>query len=220
MNAAIEALSFWTRSVIVIAGSKMKAFVTGGSGYLGRNLLSALLEDNYQLSALSQNADEDITIGKVALAHPTAIAINLVRGNVADTEALRQGMTGCQTVFHLAAKVGMSGSWKDFQAVTVEGTRNVLEAAQRCGVKRLVHVSSDAVLASDHGAVRGADETTLIQVPQFYAPYTHSKVIAEQLVLSANLVNGSCLSTVVVRPRLVWGSGLPTTQINFVKASL
>lgn len=187
------------------AGKNMKAFVTGGSGYLGRNLLSALLKDNYQLSVLSQNINEDLTIGKVAFAHPAAIAISLVRGNVADTEALRQGMTGCHTVFHLAAKVGMSGSWKDFQAVTVEGTRNVLEAAQTCGVKRLVHVSSDAVLASDHGAVHGADETTPIQVPQFFAPYTHSKVIAEQLVLSANLASGSCLSTVVVRPRLVWG---------------
>ncbi len=186
-------------------GDSKKAFVTGGSGYLGRNLLAALLDDDYQLTALSQNPAEDAAISKVATAHSATAAIILVRGNVSDTAALRHGMTDCHKVFHLAAKVGMCGPWKDFQAVTVEGTKNVLAAAQNCGVKRLVHVSSDAVLADDDNAVHNADETTPIQIPRFYAPYTRSKALAEQLVLSANLKDGSCLSTVVVRPRLVWG---------------
>ena len=178
--------------------------MTGASGYLGRNLLSVLLADGYQISTLSQNSDEDALISKVVSAHPVTDAVTLVRGSVSDLEALCQGMTDCYIVFHLAAKVGMSGLWKDFLAVTVEGTKNVLAAAQACGVTRLVHVSSDAVLASD-ADVHNADETTAIKIPQFYAPYTCSKALAEQLVLSANLIPGSCLSTVVVRPRLVWG---------------
>lgn len=182
-----------------------KAFVTGGSGYLGRNLLSALLSQNYLLSALSQNDEEDDAINHVSAANLVAPAIRLVRGDVLATEALLHGMSGCQTVFHLAAKVGMSGSWQPFQTVTVAGTKAVIAAAQQSGVTRLVHVSSDAVLAGNLTVLHNADEATPLRVPTFYAPYTRSKQLAEQLVLSANLLDGSSLSTVVIRPRLVWG---------------
>ena len=178
--------------------------MTGGSGYLGRNLLSALLAQNYSLSVLAQNEDEDAIIDSISAVSPTAPAIRLVRGNVSQTDALLSGMSHCHYVFHLAAKVGMSGAWSDFQAVTVDGTRNVIAAAQQSGVARLVYVSSDAVLAAND-SLHNADEDVPWKAPAFYAPYTRSKQLAEQLVLAANLADGSSMSTVAVRPRLVWG---------------
>ena len=204
-NAHCDQASRSTQGLFCTTGQDFEAFVTGGSGYLGRNLLSALLVQNCRLSALSRNDDEDAVINKISASHPSASAIKLVRGSVSDTNALLQGTSGCQIVFHLAARVGMSGTWQDFHAVTVEGTRNVIAAAQQNRVTRLVHVSSDAVLAGSLTQVHRADEGTPLRKPNFYAPYTCSKQMAEQLVLSANLAHGSCLSTVIVRPRLVWG---------------
>src|SRR5690349_1981233 len=116
-----------------------KAFVTGGSGFVGRNLIRALVArgDVVRALARSDKAAEAVR----------ALGAEPVRGDLQDFRALRDGMTGSEMVFHAAAEVSEWGDPKQFHDFNVVGTQNVLTAARAAGVKRFVHVSTEAVLA-------------------------------------------------------------------------
>jgi len=172
----------------------MKAFVTGGSGFLGRNLIKALHTRGDTVVALARSLAAMETVRKLG-AEPQA-------GDLVDVAAMRAGMDGAEVVYHCAAKVDDWGDPAEFHRVNVEGTANVIEAARAAGVRRLVHVSTEAVLA-DGSPIHDADETR----PRASKPiglYPTSKGQAEAVALAAN---GEGLEVVVVRPRLIWGEG-------------
>ncbi len=77
----------------------------------------------------------------------------------------------------------MWGPWEGFQAVTVDGTKNVLAAARLAKVRRFVHIGTEAILLKDAKPVHHADETWPSQIPPFYAPYSKSKTLSERAVL-------------------------------------
>ncbi len=105
--------------------------------------------------------------------------------------------------YHAAAKVEQWGPWEEFQRATVDGTANALAACRAAGVKRFVHVGTEAALV-DGNALVNADETWPLK-PDSRAYYPRSKARAEQAVVAANGEGG--METVVVRPRFVWGPG-------------
>jgi nucleoside-diphosphate-sugar epimerase len=105
------------------------------------------------------------------------------------------------------------GPWERFERVNVFGTRNVIEACRRAGVRRLVHVGTEAALSAGQPLVR-VDETAPLR-PDSKAFYCASKAMAEEAVRYAN---GEALETVVVRPRFVWGPGDTTVLPELVKA--
>jgi nucleoside-diphosphate-sugar epimerase len=180
------------------AGSKFckvkRAFVTGGSGFVGKRLIAALAERGVAVRALARSEASAITV-RTAGAEP-------VRGDLADQAAMQEGMAGCEVVFHAAAHVEEHGKLADFLEVTVEGTKRVLAAARAAGVSRVVHVSTEAVLADGKPIVR-ADETRP-RPAKPAGPYPISKGLAEDAVLAANSPE---LATVIVRPRFIWGAG-------------
>jgi nucleoside-diphosphate-sugar epimerase len=185
----------------------MRAFVTGGSGFVGRNLIAALRERGDEVFALARS-DAAAAAVRQAGAQP-------VPSDLSDEAALRAGMAGCDVVFHAAAQVGDWGRYEDFYRVNVLGTSHVLAAARAAGVPRLVHVGTEAVLVGI-GARRivQADETW----PRAARPlglYPLTKGLAEERVLAAN---GPDLATVIVRPRLIWGSGDTTVLPQLVRA--
>jgi nucleoside-diphosphate-sugar epimerase len=170
------------------------AFVTGGSGFLGRELIAALGAAGYKVRALARSMKAAETV-RVAGAEP-------VMGDLDDEAMLREGMAGAGVVFHSAALVNLWAKREDAMHVNVRGTERVLAAAKAAGVPRLVHVSSEAVLAEGRPIV-GADETwPLPKNPVGIYPLT--KGLAEQLVTAEN---GPALTTVIARPRFVWGRG-------------
>jgi len=178
-----------------------QAFVTGGSGFVGRALIVALVRRGVAVRALARSA--------AAAAQVTALGAAPVRGDLGDRAALEAGMAACDVVFHSAAYVKDHGPRAEYFAVNVDGTRNVLAAARAAGVHRFVHVGTEAVLADGKPIVR-ADETR----PRTTHPaglYPLTKGLAEEAVLAAN---GDGLETVVIRPRFIWGKGdtsvLPT----------
>jgi nucleoside-diphosphate-sugar epimerase len=172
----------------------MRAFVTGGSGFVGKRLITELRGRGHAVRALgrSEAARKEVSD---AGAEPW-------EGDLSDVEVLKRGMEGCEVVFHSAAVVKMWGPRADFHAVNVRGTEHVLEAARAVGVKRLVHVSSEAVLV-DGTPLVNVDETRPLP-EQPLGHYAATKNAAERLVLS---VNSPELATVAVRPRFVWGLG-------------
>jgi nucleoside-diphosphate-sugar epimerase len=125
-----------------------------------------------------------------------------VSGDLDDPESLRAGAEGCDVAFHAAAKVEDWGDPDDFERLNVRGTQNVIDACRAAGVRRLVHVGTEAALMAGQPLVN-VDETAPLR-PDSPALYSSSKARAEKLVRRAN---GEGLETVVVRPRFVWGRG-------------
>jgi nucleoside-diphosphate-sugar epimerase len=170
------------------------AFVTGGSGFIGGRLIRRLVEEGTAVRALARS---DAAGEKVA-----ALGAEPVHGDLDSPAALRAGAHGCDVAFHAAAHVEAWGPWEDFVRVNVTGTRNVLDACRDAGVRRMVHVGTEAALLAGRPLVL-ADERTPLR-PDSPAPYSASKALAEIAVITAN---GHGLETVVVRPRFVWGAG-------------
>jgi nucleoside-diphosphate-sugar epimerase len=125
-----------------------------------------------------------------------------VRGDLGDAAALEGGSVGCDVCFHAAAKVEDWGDPAEFERLNVGGTANVIAASRAAGVRRLVHVGTEAALTAGQALVGVNEEAPLRPDSPFL--YSSSKARAEQLVRDAN---GDGLETVVVRPRFVWGRG-------------
>ena len=125
-----------------------------------------------------------------------------VSGELGDTGALTDGARDCDVCFHAAAKVEDWGDPAEFERINVHGTKNVIVACREAGIRRLVHVGTEAALMAGDPLVN-VDESAPLR-PDSPALYSASKAEAETLVRAAN---DSGLETVVVRPRFVWGKG-------------
>src|ERR687895_952928 len=170
------------------------AFVTGGSGFIGGALIERLRREGWEVRALARSDTAEAAVRERGAAP--------VRGDLGDTAALEGGTVGCDVCFHAAAKVEDWGDPAEFERLNVGGTANVIAACRAAGVRRLVHVGTEAALTAGQALV-GVDERAPLR-PDSPFLYSSSKAKAEQLVREAN---GNGLETVVVRPRFVWGKG-------------
>jgi nucleoside-diphosphate-sugar epimerase len=171
-----------------------RAFVTGGSGFIGGRLIERLVGDGYSVRALARSERSAAEV-KASGGEP-------VDGDLDDVDALETGARGCDIAFHLAAALGTWGKRADFERVNVQGTENVLSACARANVERFVHCSTEAVLLAGDPLV-DADERTRRR-PDSPAPYSATKARAEEAVERAARDG---LVAVIVRPRFVWGRG-------------
>jgi nucleoside-diphosphate-sugar epimerase len=171
-----------------------RAFVTGGSGFVGGRAIRQLRARGVEVAALARSAASASLV--------EALGATAVRGDLDDRAAMQAGMAGADVVVHAAAYVEEHGPLADFLRVTVTGTEHALAAAKAAGALRFVHVSTEAVLA-DGKPIVAADETRP-RTRRPVGPYPLSKGLAEDRVLAAN---GGGLATVIVRPRFIWGAG-------------
>lgn len=181
------------------------AYVTGGSGFIGGALIERLLTEGWAVRALARS---DRAAQAVARRGAEA-----VWGDLDDVEAMTEGARGADVAFHAAAHLGEWGARSEFERGNVRGTRNALAATRTAGVRRFVHVGTEAALLSGEPLV-AVDERAPLQ-PNSPAHYSATKAQAELAVLAAN---GEGFETVVVRPRLVWGVG-DTTILPGVRAA-
>jgi nucleoside-diphosphate-sugar epimerase len=181
------------------------AFVTGGSGFIGGRLIRRLASEGTRVRALARS---DGAAEKVAAAGGEP-----ARGDLEDPAALRAGADGCELAFHAAAAVLEWGPREAFVRANVDGTKNVLAACREAGVRRLVHVGTEAATNAGQPLVN-IDETAPLR-PDSKADYCATKAMAEQAVRAAD---GEGLQTVVVRPRLVWGAGDTTILPGVIEA--
>jgi nucleoside-diphosphate-sugar epimerase len=170
------------------------AFVTGGSGFIGGVLIERLRSEGWDVRGLARSQDAEQKVRERG-AVP-------VPGDVEQEDLMRDGAAGCDVAFHAAAKVEHWGDPADFERINVTGTDNVIAACRGAGVRRLVHVGTEAALMAGRPLVN-VDEGAPLR-PDSPALYSSSKARAEQRVRSAN---DAGLDTVVIRPRFVWGRG-------------
>lgn len=181
------------------------AFVTGGSGFIGGALVRRLVAEGWRVRALARS---DASAKAVA-----ANGAEAVRGDLDDVGAMADGARGCDVTFHCAAQLGEWGTRAEFEHGNVQGTKNAIEASQRGGVQRFVHVGTEAALFDGEPLVM-VDERAPLK-PDSPALYSATKAQAEAVVLAAASPE---LETVVVRPRLVWGPGDTTVLPELVEA--
>src|SRR6188472_780152 len=123
----------------------MKAFVTGGTGFIGGRLIRKLRERGDDVVALVRSPEKANALRE--------LGCELVEGDLSDDDAIRQGVQGCDAVFHVAAvyKVGIPKSEHEaMREANVHGTERVLDAAVDAGVKRIVYVSTVGVFGNTH----------------------------------------------------------------------
>lgn len=169
----------------------MDICVTGGGGFLGRYIVEQLAGEGHQVRVFSRGSYPDVA----------AIAgVEVFQGDIRDREAVDRACAGVEAVFHVAAIPGIWGKWEMYHSINTLGTENVLQACRRHGVRKLIYTSSPSVVF-DGKPHLDADES--LPYPEtFLCHYPHSKSLAEQSVLQAN--DGK-LSTVALRPHLIWG---------------
>lgn len=170
------------------------ALVTGGTGFLGRRLVDRLLGEGRPVTILGRTPSADL--------EPRGV--RFIRASLEDGAAVGAACEGMETVFHVAAKVGVWGAWDDFFRINVLGTRALLEGCRRHGVKRLVYTSTPSVVYNGRD-LAGVDES-LPLTKACPSPYPLTKAMAEREVLAANSGN---FRTVSLRPHLIWGVGDP-----------
>ncbi len=170
----------------------MRALVTGGAGFLGRAIVRRLLDRGDFVRSLSRGSHPELA----------EWGVETLRGDVADSDVVLRAAAGCTVVFHVAARVGAWGPRAEYRRTNVTGTENVVAACRRHGVPKLVYTSTPSVV-HDGSDIEGADES-LPYAKHFETAYPETKAEAERLVLAAN---GETLSTLALRPHLVWGPG-------------
>lgn len=172
----------------------MKAFLTGGTGFIGGHLARALLAEGVEVRALARAGGDRRTL--------TGLTVEIVEGNLSATRGdalplLCDAIQGCDVVFHVAAHYSL---WRrDGESIyraNVEGTRNLLEAARQVRVQRFVHTSSVAAIGAPAPGQLGTEQTRT-SLSELVSDYKKSKYLAEQAAQDA-VKDG--LDVVIVNP--------------------
>lgn len=177
-----------------------RVLVTGGSGFVGTNFVTTLLERGYQVRSFD----------RAPSSLPDHPSLEKLEGDICDPQTVAAAVADIDTVFHTAAIIDLQGGAKVTDeirrrsfAVNVDGTKNLVQAGQRAGVKRFVYTASNSVVMGGK-AISGGGET-MAYTTKFNDLYTETKVVAEKFVLGENGIDG--MLTCAIRPSGIWGPG-------------
>jgi predicted dehydrogenase/nucleoside-diphosphate-sugar epimerase len=174
-----------------------KVLVTGATGYVGSQLVHQLVKDGYYVRALVRGVSRTESLGQ--------LGVEQVYGDVRDLGSLSRAAEGMDILIHLAA--GLRGTPGFILDSSVQGTKNVAEAARSAGLKRVIYMSSMAVY--DYAKLRDSDviteDTSLEPCPELRGTYSLAKRRAEDVALS-HLHDASPAWT-ILRPSVIVGKG-------------
>lgn len=168
----------------------MKSLITGASGFVGSAVLRQLVEAGHSVRALLRPPSDRSNLD--------GLRVEIVTGDLTDPDSLIAALNGCDALFHVAADYRL---WvrepEDMYATNVDGTRNLMLAAARAGLKRIVYTSSVATLGLNPDG-SPADETTPVTLSDMIGHYKRSKFLAEEEV--KKLAKDQDLPVVIVNP--------------------
>jgi dihydroflavonol-4-reductase len=175
----------------------MRAFVTGGTGFIGGRVVRKLREHGDEVVALVRSPARASDLAE--------LGCELVEGDLGGADAIRRGVQGCDAVFHVAAvyKVGIPSSEREaMRDANVGGTERVLDAAIEANVARIVYVSTVGIFGNTHGKV--VDETYDRDGEGFLSCYEETKYRSHEVALD-RISKGAPI--VIVQPGGVYGPG-------------
>jgi nucleoside-diphosphate-sugar epimerase len=171
----------------------MKCFVTGGSGFIGSNLITKLISEGLEVLAMVRSEKAAKTVEDLGA---TPISVDMI-----EADRLEKDLLGCSAVFHLAT-AGFQGGYDHIYQINVTGTKKLVEAAKKAKVPRFIYISTAAIILRGK-PVYDADESLVIPgLPQ--GSYCKTKVLAEEIVMNSNSAE---FEIIIIRPPLVWGRG-------------
>jgi nucleoside-diphosphate-sugar epimerase len=175
----------------------MRAFVTGGNGFIGERLVRRLRDRGDEVVALVRSREKGRKLEEMGA--------TLIEGDLSSSDAIRQGIEGSDSVFHVAAvyKVGIPA--REHEAMydaNVRGTERVLDAAFQAGVGRIVYVSTINVFGNTRGEV--VDESYERPGNDYVSYYDETKYLSHQ-VAKERIDRGAPI--VIVQPGGVYGPG-------------
>ncbi len=175
----------------------MKILVTGGGGFLGLSIVKELLKNpTYQITNFARGPYPELE----------SLGVKTIRGDIRNKVDVDKALSlGFDTVFHVAAKAGVWGTYKEFLDINYLGTKNILESSKTFGVSKFVYTSTPSVVFGKDELL-GVDEQTPFPA-KYLTAYAETKAMAEKLVLESN--NSSDFMTCAIRPHLIWGPGDP-----------
>lgn len=170
------------------------ALVTGGGGFVGKAVVRMLTARGIACRVIGRHRYPEVE----------QLGAESIPCDIREFEQLTDCVKGVDTVFHVAALAGIWGRWRDYYAINVQGTENVVKACRNQGVARIVYTSTPSVVFNRRDIVNG--DETLPYAEKFLCHYARSKAMAEKEVLAANCPE---LKTCALRPHLIWGPGDP-----------
>ena len=184
----------------------MKALVTGATGFVGAAVARALLGGQWQVRVLARRGSDRRNLQN--------LNVEVCEGDLGDSSSLEHAAQGCDGLFHVAADYRLGApDPAELYRVNVEGTRKVLSAAYRAGIRRIVYTSSVATIGIPADGTPG-DERSESSLANMIGHYKRSKYLAEEVVRDAAQ---SGLSVVIVSPSTPVGPGdvkpTPTGQL-------
>ena len=146
--------------------------ITGATGFLGKNLCEHFSKQGFTVKALARPTSDTSFLETLA-------NVEIVRGNVTDSDSVCAAMQGCDYVVHAAAHFRLWGAPEPFIKTNIDGTYNVLETAQAVGVKKFIHVSTIIVVGPQKPGVIITEETPCRPYPT--DNYAQTKFLGERL---------------------------------------
>lgn len=190
-----------SNEVVKVGSARGPVLVTGATGFIGRALVTALAGRGMHVRAAVRRAEQRVA---GAIEH-------VVLGDIGGGARWEEGLESVDCVVHLAGRVHKGGTEKEFYRVNCEGTRQLVEAAGRSGVRRVVYLSSLSVLEGHEGRQAVTEESPAEPL----TAYGRSKVAAERVLLEA--AEEDRLEVTIVRPPLVYGPGAPGNMVRMVR---
>ncbi len=151
----------------------MNALVTGGTGFVGANLVRELLADGHAVRVLARRGGDRRAL--------EGCAVDIVHGDLLDRGSIREAVTGARRIYHVAADYRLwARDARELYRANVDGTRHVLEAAAEAGAERIVYTSTVGALGIPKDGTVG-HEGSLVGLEDMVGPYKASKFLAERV---------------------------------------
>jgi nucleoside-diphosphate-sugar epimerase len=183
--------------------------VTGATGLLGSHIVEKLRAAGRPVRVLVRPTSDTAFLD--------SLGVEKALGDVTDAAAVAKACQGVDTVYHAAAQVGDWGPWERFVAVTIDGTRNILQGCKTGAVKRLLHISSISTYGHPDGEGLVLDESAPLGVNLHkWSYYSRAKVEAEKLVRAAYAAGE--LAVTICKPSWLYGPRDRASLPRLIKA--
>tara|TARA_A100001388_G_C28754720_1_gene494318 strand:+ start:842 stop:1834 length:993 start_codon:yes stop_codon:yes gene_type:complete len=179
----------------------MKVFVTGADGFIGSHLVETLVERGHEVTAFCLYNSFGSCGWLDNIQNDKKKSVKIILGDVRDSSSIKQGMKGCDTVFHLAALIAIPYSYKaqsSYVDTNIHGTLNILQLARDLGISRVIHTSTSETYGSAQFVPITEDHPLVAQ-----SPYAASKIGADQMAVS--FWKSFSLPVTILRPFNTYG---------------